>query len=118
MFVTNNTEYDMPVAFATNSIYLMAKHNVVCKQTIDNVILPLFMKKADYVHNEGLGHVAFGLAKAEIWNEEAWSTISKLALEKQFDFTVVKNKRWTTSAYVESTKNDHVMQDKFSDFHI
>jgi hypothetical protein len=112
----NNKNYDMPVAFATSSMYLMAKHFALCPHTFKQTLIPIFKNKSDLVHAEGLAHAAWGLSRAQIWDEEAWGIIKKLALEKDFEVEVVKHKHWTANSYVKSTKKDHLLQSSFSDF--
>jgi hypothetical protein len=54
VFTTDNQEYDLPVAFATNSMYVMAQNHLICKEAFETRLLPLFKKKAANLHSEGI----------------------------------------------------------------
>jgi len=116
VFSTDNTSYDLPVAFATNSMFLFARHGMVDQEVFENRLLPLFKQKAAYLHNEGVAHAAWALSRAEIWDAEAWSIIKEAALERDFALNVVKTKRWNLFEYSAATPTDHILQSGLSEY--
>jgi hypothetical protein len=108
IFKVQNTKWDFPVAFATNSIYLMARHGVVCHDTIKKQLFPVIKQKIDCIHNEGIAHLAWGLSRAEIWDQDMWNIIIDEALKRDFNIKVVQHKMWSATSYVDATKDQHV----------
>lgn len=43
----------------------------------------------------------YALANAQIWDQEAWSGLKKLAAEKNFDYEVVNNSRWSVNNFLK-----------------
>jgi hypothetical protein len=117
IFKANDGKWDFPVAFATNSMYLMARHQIICQDTFTKILVPVVKAKRDLLHAEGLAHFAWGLSRAELWDSEAWAIVKEEALSKQFEYTVVKHKPWFSNQYVEATKQDHLLQGSASDFY-
>ena len=76
----------------------------------------MFKKKAQNLHNEGVAQAAWALARAEIWDAEAWEIIKREALERDFDFKVVKNAHWTLTSYTDVTTSEHLMQSGLSEY--
>ena len=57
------------MSFAANALYLLEKHHVGDHAVYQDVLLPVIKDKIDYIHAEGVAHLAWGLANAEIWDE-------------------------------------------------
>lgn len=51
-----NDQYDMPVAFATNALYILAKNGMMesNSQVVADKLIPLMHEKKDYLHGEGV----------------------------------------------------------------
>lgn len=41
VMVSYDSSKNLPVAFATNAMYLMARHNAVCKYTFNQILIPI-----------------------------------------------------------------------------
>lgn len=72
-------EYDMPVAFATNAIYILARNGLArtpeSLKLIHEQLLPIILKKQDYLHAEGLAMAVYALSEAKVWDEATWSML-------------------------------------------
>lgn len=74
--VANEKEesFDFPVAFLTNVLYVCCKNKMT--HLIDlKLYIDLMVKKADYMHLEGLAHAAHALDEARMYDDKAWSSI-------------------------------------------
>ena len=75
IFVVENKGTDYPVAFATNSMYVLAREDgqsQLSREIIEGTLLPLVKAKSSYLHAEGLAQMAYALNEYHIWDEEAW----------------------------------------------
>ena len=56
VFYVENEEFDQPVAFATNTLYVLTRNNLIASSgnLIQEHLLPLIKKKQDWMHGEGV----------------------------------------------------------------
>jgi len=91
---------DLPVAFASNALYVLERNNATnLRKEYERILLPILREKVDYLHAEGVSQTVWALASAEIWDSEIWSSLNKLIPTKDFNVTFVKNQRWSTNYY-------------------
>ena len=98
MLIVHNKQ-NLPVAFASNALYVLEKFGAGNTEEYAKVLLPVLKEKAEYLHNEGVAMAIWALAKAEIWDAELWSTLVAKALESDFNYTIVKNHRWSVESF-------------------
>jgi len=112
IFRIDNTEDDLPVAFATNAMYVLARNrpSAANRQVIEQRLLPLVKAKAKYLHGEGISQVAYALSSAQIWDEEAWAIVRDNIAAHNYDCVVVKNDRWSLSKYSLMSGSEHLFQ--------
>jgi hypothetical protein len=115
LYISKNM-HDMPVAFASNALYVLERFGRGNKQYYDTVILPILKNKAEYLHAEGLAHAVWGLANAEIYDKELWATLSRQIKEKDFNYKVIKNERWSVQQYAEMVGNEHFFEKEVNPF--
>lgn len=111
-----DSKTDLPVAFATNTLYVLERNGLGDKQAYERVLLPTLRKKADYLHAEGVAQAAWALANAQIHDQQIWSSLKNLILTKDFDYTIVKNERFSASYYQLPDGKEHFLQGELSDF--
>ncbi len=104
--VHNFKGQDVPVAFATNTLYVLAK----LEAGDASALLPVLKAKAEWLHAEGVSQAIWALSKAEIWDEELWSILAKKAVEHDLDITFVKNQRWSVSYFQELSGSEHYFE--------
>ena len=63
IFYVENQEFDLPVAFATNTLYILARNNLLesSGDLVPTVLLPLIKQKQDYLHGEGVAQAVYAL---------------------------------------------------------
>ena len=88
---------DLPVAFATNALYVLERNGATDRSYYETILLPILRKKADYLHAEGVAQAVWALSNAEIYDKEIWGQLGRLVREKNFNYTIVKNERWSAS---------------------
>lgn len=49
----NNVE-NLPVAFASNALYILERNNMGNKEYYENLLLPVLKAKVSYLHAEGV----------------------------------------------------------------
>ena len=49
-----NDKTDLPVAFATNALYVLERNGGNHREDYENTLLPILRKKIDYLHAEGV----------------------------------------------------------------
>lgn len=67
LYVTNQS-HDLPVAFASNALYILERNGGGNREYYDNILLPILRKKSEYLHAEGVAQTVWALANAEIWD--------------------------------------------------
>jgi hypothetical protein len=109
MYISTNL-HNIPVAFASNALYVLERHGTGSREQYDNVIIPLLKAKIDYLHAEGVAQAVWGLASAEIYDKELWTHLAKAIKEKEFNYEVVKNHRYTASEFGTLTGTEHFFE--------
>lgn len=110
---------DLPVAFATNSLYVLEKNGLGerSREAYAKLLIPIIKQKAEYLHAEGVAQTAWALANAELVEDaELWATLKKLALEKQWTQVIVRNERYSASLFRTASKSEHFFQSELSEF--
>ena len=54
----------MPVAFATNALYVLERNGAGDREQYERVILPILREKSEYLHAEGVAQAVWALANA------------------------------------------------------
>ena len=108
---------DLPVAFATNTLYVLERNGASARDAYENLLLPIIRAKAENFHAEGVAQAIWALANAELVEDKAlWSTLSQLAQSKDFTPLIIKNGRWTTAAFYTHGGAEHFFQSELSEF--
>ena len=95
MFYVDNQESDLPVAFATNVMYVLAKNNSADSDIIRHHLLPVLKSKAEYLHAEGVCQAVHGLQAAGVYDEDVWAVLKQAIADKNFNIEYVKNDRYS-----------------------
>jgi hypothetical protein len=56
--------HDLPVAFASNALYVLERNDARTEDVYDSVLIPIITNKIDYLHIEGVGQAVWSLAQA------------------------------------------------------
>ena len=90
LFYVEKKDYDMPVAFATNALYVLARNGLAqtpeSHKLIQERLIPLLLKKQDYLHAEGLAMAAYALSEAKVWDEAAWTMLKEQISKHDFNY--------------------------------
>lgn len=54
----------MPVAFASNALYILERYGLGNKEDYERVLLPILREKAQYLHSEGVAQTVWALTNA------------------------------------------------------
>lgn len=80
----------MPVAFATNALYVLARNGLAqtpeSHKLIHERLIPLLLRKQDYLHAEGLAMAAYALSEAKVWDEAAWTMLKEQISKHDFNY--------------------------------
>lgn len=68
LYITKEQEQDLPVAFATNALYVLERNGCGNKEEYERVLIPILKNKIDYLHTEGVAQAVWALSNAEIWD--------------------------------------------------
>ena len=101
---------DLPVAFATNTLYVLERNGTgqAAREAYERLLLPTIRNKVDYLHAEGVAQAIWGLANAELVEDKAlWSKLGKLVQEKDFAPVFVSNERWSATLFSTNTGGEH-----------
>ena len=108
----------MPVAFATNALYILARNGMI--QSNDRVVadklIPLLHEKKDYLHGEGISQAVYALEQSENYDPETWALLKEKMEDKDFDYIVLKSARMSMS-FETLSGTEHISQggnDKFT----
>ena len=63
-----NGNEDLPVAFASNTLYTLERNNLGNHEYYDSVLIPLLKRKVHNLHAEGIAHTVWALSNAGIWD--------------------------------------------------
>lgn len=80
------------------------------REYYETILVPLLKEKFDYLHAEGVAQAVWGLASAEIYDRDLWTKLNKAIKEKDFNYTVVKNEKWTASEFGTMTGTEHFFE--------
>ena len=105
----------VPVAFATNSLYVLERNGGAGREAYLSVLLPILRAKAENLHAEGLSQAVWALSNAGVYDQDLWDTLKKLILEKNYDYEYVKNERWSTGYYVTQSGSEHFMESELTE---
>ena len=85
----------MPVAFATNAMYILARNGMIQSnnRVVAEKLIPLLHQKKDYLHGEGVAQAVYALEQAENYDQETWALLKEKIEAKDFNYIVVKNDR-------------------------
>jgi hypothetical protein len=110
---------DLPVAFATNTLYVLERNGAgqSARDAYERLLLPTLRNKIEYLHAEGVAQAVWALANAElVEDKQLWSQLSKLVQEKDFTPVFVKNERWSATLFSTHSGTEHFFEGELSDF--
>lgn len=111
LFRIKNEKFDMPVAFASNALYILARNGMV--QANDRVVadklIPLLHEKKDYIHGEGVAQAVYALEQAEIYDQDTWALLKEKIEAKDFDYIVIKNSRMSAVRFETLSGSEHLL---------
>lgn len=92
-------EFDFPVAFITNMMYVCYKNKV--EYLLDKEpYFDLLQRKANYLHIEGLGHAAFALRSAGITQGPLWQALHEQVVRREtFQISLVKANNYDPTSF-------------------
>ena len=95
IFNIKNTKYDMPVAFATNALYILARNGMLESndRVVADKLIPLIHEKQEYLHGEGVAQAVYALEQSENYDPETWALLKEKIEDKDFDYIVLKKAR-------------------------
>lgn len=97
----------LPVAFATNALYVFERNGGASREDYEQVLLPVLRLKGEYLHSEGVAQAVWALANAGIYDRDVWDVLKKAIADKDFGYEYVKNQRWSTENFVTLTGKEH-----------
>ena len=118
----NEQEFDFPVAFVTNVMYVCYKNKVeylLEKQPYFDLLL----KKMNFLHAEGIAHAAYALQQAGVTQGPIWDALHEQVLKRDtFQVALVKNNNYDPSSFeyagleggAASKTVEHIQQNLFS----
>jgi hypothetical protein len=80
---------DLPVAFATNALYVLERTNSGDKELYEKVLIPILKRKISNLHEEGLAHAVWALSNAGIYNADVWELLKTEIQSKKFNSVFV-----------------------------
>lgn len=120
LLMIDKEDFDLPVAFATNLLYILAKnglsHTEQSQKVIREVCVPLINKKHEWMHCEGVSMAVYGLTEAGIYEEKTWAMLQEKIRDKDMDYRIVKNDYWDPTAFTTMNGDEHVAQKPFDEF--
>lgn len=108
----------MPVAFATNALYILARNGMVLAndRVVADKLIPLLHEKKDYLHGEGVAQAVYALEQAQNYDEAAWALLKEKIEDRDYDYIVVKNTRRSILEFETHNGTEHFMQGHNDDF--
>ena len=67
----------VPIAFATNSLYIFERNGGANREAYLDVLLPILRAKAEFLHAEGLSQTVWALSNAGVYDQDIWETLKK-----------------------------------------
>lgn len=110
---------DLPVAFATNTLYVLERNGAGAetREAYEHLLLPILRAKVDNLHAEGVAQAIWALANAELTQDAAlWGKLKELVISKDFAPVFVKNERFSATIFTSTTNSDHFFQSELSEF--
>ena len=114
LYVSKGSE-NLPVAFASNALYVLERNGGGNRDDYEKVLLPILRKKIDYLHGEGVAQAVWALSNAGIWDSEIWDGLKGHIANKTYDQVYVKNQRWSSGYYTTHTGTEHFFQRELND---
>eukprot|EP00350_Pseudokeronopsis_sp_OXSARD2_P013936 CAMPEP_0170540528 /NCGR_PEP_ID=MMETSP0211-20121228/518_1 /TAXON_ID=311385 /ORGANISM="Pseudokeronopsis sp., Strain OXSARD2" /LENGTH=242 /DNA_ID=CAMNT_0010842971 /DNA_START=106 /DNA_END=831 /DNA_ORIENTATION=- len=106
----------LPVAFASNALYVLERGGSGDREFYDKVILPVLRNKIEFLHGDGVAHTVWALSKAQIWDTSIWEGLKKHIKEKNFNVQFVKNQRWSAGLFETHAGNEHFFEGEVNSF--
>ena len=102
----------MPVAFATNALYILARNGMIASndRVVAEKLIPLLHEKKDYLHGEGIAQAVYALEQAQNYDTETWALLKEKIEDKDFDYVVVKNSRMSVVSFETLSGSEHLFQ--------
>ena len=108
---------DLPVAFATNALYILERNGGTQREVYDQLLLPVLRAKAEHLHAEGVAQAVWALANAELTDDaKLWSTLKEHVLTKDFAPSFIKNERWSGTLFSTLSGSEHFFESELSEF--
>ena len=107
---------DLPVAFATNTLYVLERNGLGERSIYEKVLLPTLRKKAEYLHAEGVAQAVWALSNAEIYDTEIWGHLKKHLVNKDYQTIFVKNERWSAQYFMTLNGKEHFFESEINNF--
>lgn len=111
LFKVDIRDWNLPVAFASNALYVLARNGLVqtdeSQKLIREQLIPLLLSKQSYLHGEGISMAIYALNEAGIYEEEVWSMLAAKCEEHNFDYQVIKGNRWVPGEFRTMSGKEH-----------
>lgn len=104
-------DLDIPVSFASNTLYSMEKNGLRNEEMYRKIIFPILKAKAQYLHADGLAGAIWALGQYESKDSELISTLLKNYESRTFgtDLVYVKNLKLSMDAFA-SAEGSHTFE--------
>ena len=80
----------MPVAFATNALYVLARNGLAqtedSRKLIHERLIPLLMAKQEYLHAECIAMAVYALSEAKVWDKATWTMLKEKIQKHDFNY--------------------------------
>ena len=108
---------DLPVAFATNALYILERNGGLSRESYESLLLPVLRAKAEHLHAEGAAQAVWALANAELTDDaKLWATLKKHVLTKDFAPVIIKNERWSGTLFSTLSGSEHFFESELNEF--
>ena len=74
---------------------------------VEKILLPLIKEKQDWLHGEGVAQTVYALQQAQVWEEETWNLLKAKIEDRDFNYTVVKQGRWSPTNFTTLSGSEH-----------
>ena len=120
LLMVDKEDFDLPVAFATNLLYVLAKnglaHTEQSQKVIREICVPLINKKQEWLHSEGVSMAVYGLTEAGVFEEKTWQLLQAKVRDKDMDYRIVKNDYWDPTQFTTMNGDEHLAEKPFDEF--
>ena len=101
----------MPVAFATNALYILARNGMLESndRVVADKLIPLIHEKQEYLHGEGIAQAVYALEQSENYDPETWALLKEKIEDKDFDYIVLKKARMSMN-FETLSGTEHIAQ--------